>query len=42
MYDLVMHNGTAVDGTGRPRCAGGVAVDESVISAFGAVSGPPA
>jgi N-acyl-D-amino-acid deacylase len=38
MHDLVIRNGTVVDGTGRPRFAGDAAVDQGVISALGATS----
>ncbi len=39
MHDQVICNGTVVDGTGRPRRAGAVAVDRGVIAAVGEVSG---
>ena len=39
MHDLVIRNGTIVDGTGRPRFAGDVAIDEGVVAAVGEVSG---
>jgi N-acyl-D-amino-acid deacylase len=39
MHDLVIRNGTVVDGTGRPRRAADVAIDDGVISAIGAVAG---
>jgi N-acyl-D-aspartate/D-glutamate deacylase len=38
MHDLVIRNGTVVDGTGRPRLAAAVAVDDGVISAVGTVA----
>ncbi len=37
MHDLVIRNGTIVDGTGRPRYRGDVAVDGSTIAAVGRV-----
>lgn len=39
-YDLVIRNGTIVDGTGRPPYVGDVAVRRGVIAAVGAVSQP--
>jgi N-acyl-D-aspartate/D-glutamate deacylase len=43
MHDLVIRNGTVVDGTGRPRFTGDIAIDGSTISAVGKVAarGPP-
>src|SRR5581483_5238208 len=38
-YDLLIQNATIVDGTGAPRRSGGVAVQDGVIQAVGAVSG---
>lgn len=38
-YDLVIRNGTIVDGTGAPRRAGAVAIQDGVIQAVGDVSG---
>ena len=38
MHDLVIRNGTVVDGTGRPRVHGDVAVDGGTISAVGEVA----
>src|SRR5579885_2512606 len=38
MHDLVIRNGTIVDGTGRPRFRGDVAVDGATISEVGRVS----
>ena len=38
-YDLVIRNGTIVDGTGAPRRAGGVAIQDGVIQAVGDVPG---
>jgi N-acyl-D-aspartate/D-glutamate deacylase len=39
MHDLLIRNGTVVDGTGQPRRAADIAVDDGVISAVGEVSG---
>lgn len=39
MHDLVIRNGTIIDGTGRPRFSGDVAVDAGIITAVGDVSG---
>ncbi len=39
MHDLVIRGGTIVDGTGAPRYAGDIAVDNGMISEIGAVSG---
>ncbi|MGH7790637.1 MAG: N-acyl-D-amino-acid deacylase family protein [Candidatus Binatia bacterium] len=38
MHDLVIRNGTVIDGTGAPRVAADVAVDDGVISAVGRVA----
>lgn len=38
-YDLIIRNGTVIDGTGRPGQAAGVAVQDNRIAAVGAVSG---
>jgi len=38
MYDLVIRNGTIVDGTGRARTTGDVAIDTGIISAVGDVT----
>src|SRR5437899_10684441 len=35
MHDLVIRNGTIVDGTGRPRFTGDVAVDGGIIAEVG-------
>ena len=35
MHDLVIRNGTILDGTGRPRQSGDVAIDAGLISAIG-------
>jgi N-acyl-D-amino-acid deacylase len=40
MHDLVIRNGTVVDGTGGPPRAADVAVDHGVVSVVGAVDGP--
>ena len=39
MHDLVIRNGTVVDGTGRERFVGDVAVDDGIVTAVGAVGG---
>jgi N-acyl-D-aspartate/D-glutamate deacylase len=39
MHDLVIRNGTVVDGTGRGRFEGDIAVDDGRISAIGQVAG---
>ena len=39
MHDLVIRNGTIVDGTGRPRFTGDVAIDGRTIAVVGGVSG---
>src|SRR5262245_24454937 len=39
MHDLVVRNGTVVDGTGRERFVGDVAVDGGIITAVGSVDG---
>ena len=39
MTDLIIRNGTIVDGTGAPRFVGDVAVTDGVITEVGAVSG---
>jgi N-acyl-D-aspartate/D-glutamate deacylase len=38
MHDLVIRNGTLVDGTGRPRFTGDVAIDAGVIAGVGKVA----
>ena len=38
MHDLVIRNGTVVDGTGRPRFTGDVAIDGGIIAAVGTVA----
>ena len=38
-YDLVIRNGTIVDGTGAPRFTGDVAVKDGLIAAVGNVNG---
>ncbi len=40
MHDLIIRNGTIVDGTGAPRFAGDVAIEAGRIVAVGDVSGP--
>ena len=39
MHDLVVRNGTVVDGTGSARTSADIAVDDGVISAVGEVAG---
>lgn len=41
-YDLIIRNGTIVDGSGAPRFAGDVAVKDGLIAAVGAVHGDAA
>lgn len=41
-YDLIIRNGTIVDGTGRPRFKGDVAVRDGLIAAVGTVHGDAA
>jgi hypothetical protein len=41
-YDLIIRNGTIVDGTGRPRFKGDVAVRDGLIAAIGTVHGDAA
>ncbi len=38
MYDLRINGGTIVDGTGRPRFVGDVAIADGVIAAVGPAS----
>ncbi|MGL5837048.1 MAG: N-acyl-D-amino-acid deacylase family protein [Sphingorhabdus sp.] len=40
MHDMVIRNGTIVDGTGAPRFVGDVAIDSGLISQVGKVSAP--
>ena len=39
IHDLVIRNGTVVDGTGAPRRQADIAIDGAIITAVGAVSG---
>jgi len=39
MHDLVIRHGTIIDGTGRPRVVGDVAIDGGTIAAVGEVGG---
>lgn len=41
-YDLILRGGTIVDGTGRPRYTGDVAVRDGLIAAVGTVQGTAA
>ncbi len=41
-YDLIIRNGTIVDGTGNPRFAGDVAIKDGLIAQVGKVSGDAA
>src|SRR5687767_13356005 len=41
-YDLLITNGTIVDGTGAPRFKGDVAVQGGKIAAVGKIQGPAA
>ena len=38
-YDLIIRNGTVVDGTGAPRFTGDIAVKDGLIAAVGQVHG---
>ncbi|MBN9563324.1 MAG: amidohydrolase family protein [Alphaproteobacteria bacterium] len=40
MHDLVIRGGLIVDGTGAPRQAGDIAVDDGIITAAGGKAGP--
>ena len=37
MHDLVVRNGTIIDGTGSPPFAGDVAIDGATLTAIGTV-----
>jgi len=39
MHDLIIRNGTVVDGTGRPRFEGDIAIEGGKIAALGRVAG---
>ncbi len=41
-YDLIVRNGTIVDGTGNPRFTGDVAIKDGLIAAVGTVEGTAA
>ncbi len=41
-FDLIIRNGTIVDGTGAPRFAGDIAVKDGLIAAVGNISGEAA
>lgn len=38
-YDLLIHNGTVIDGAGHPRFSANVAIENDRVVAVGAVSG---
>ena len=40
MHDLVIRNGTIIDGTGKPSVKGDVAIDGERITAVGRLTGP--
>ncbi len=42
MYDLIVRNGTIVDGTGAPRCVGDIAISDGVLAQVGGVVEGPA
>ena len=39
MHDLIIRNGTIVDGTGRERFSGDIAIDDGTLTEVGEVSG---
>ena len=42
MYDLIIRNGTIIDGSGQPRFVADVAVQDGKVAAIGEISGEAA